>query len=135
MKAPVTPSERDLRTLAGIVSDYRADVPAQGLPVSLLSDLMSQIRCDAISFEGFDSDAAGDVVRRRRSPLTTAPGMSVFAPGALEALLGVRAVQLSQTAPAICAPSSRLRISTQPGNGTAPACIAICTGRRASSMN
>ncbi len=44
-----------MRTLAGIVSDYRADLPAHGLPVSLLTDLMSQIRCDAILFEGFDS--------------------------------------------------------------------------------
>jgi DNA-binding CsgD family transcriptional regulator len=56
MTASVAPSERDLRTLAGMVSDYRSDLPAQGLPMSLLSDLMSQIRCDVISFEGFDSD-------------------------------------------------------------------------------
>lgn len=56
MTAPLMSSERDLRTLAGIVSDYRADLPAQGLPVSLLSDLMSQIRGDAVLFEGFDSD-------------------------------------------------------------------------------
>jgi DNA-binding CsgD family transcriptional regulator len=46
---------RDLRTLAGMVSDYRADLPAQGLPTSLLSELMTQIRCDAILFEGMDS--------------------------------------------------------------------------------
>jgi DNA-binding CsgD family transcriptional regulator len=56
MTAPVAARERDLRTLAGIVSDYRGDLPAQGLPLSLLSDLMTQIRCDVISFEGFDSD-------------------------------------------------------------------------------
>jgi DNA-binding CsgD family transcriptional regulator len=55
MTAPVTASERDLRTLVGIVSDDRADLPAQGLPPSLLADLMSQIRCDALSFEGLDS--------------------------------------------------------------------------------
>ncbi len=35
-------SERDLRTLAGIISDHPADLPAEGLPPSL----MSQIRCD-----------------------------------------------------------------------------------------
>ena len=29
MTAPVTASERDLRTLAGIVSDHRADLPAE----------------------------------------------------------------------------------------------------------
>ena len=55
MTAPVTASERDLRTLAGIVSDHRDDLPAEGLPPSLLTDLMSQIRCDALSFQGFDS--------------------------------------------------------------------------------
>jgi DNA-binding CsgD family transcriptional regulator len=55
MTAPVTASERDLRALAGIVSDHRADLPPAGLPLSLLADLMGQIRCDVISFEGFDS--------------------------------------------------------------------------------
>ena len=55
MTAPVTVSERDLRTLAGIVSDDRTDLPAEGLPPSLLSDLMDQIRCDFVSFEGLDS--------------------------------------------------------------------------------
>jgi DNA-binding CsgD family transcriptional regulator len=56
MRTLVTASEPDLRTLARIVSDHRADLPAQGLPLSLLSDLMGQIRCDVISFVGFDSD-------------------------------------------------------------------------------
>jgi hypothetical protein len=56
MTAALTPSDRDLRTLAGIVSTGRDDLPDQGLPTSLLSALMSQIRCDVISFEGFDSD-------------------------------------------------------------------------------
>src|SRR5215471_265265 len=55
MTAPVTASERDLRILAGIVSDDRTDLPAEGLPPSLLSDLMDQIRCDFVSFEGLDS--------------------------------------------------------------------------------
>jgi hypothetical protein len=39
--------------LAGIVSDYRADVPAQELPTSLLSELKDQIGCDSVLFEGF----------------------------------------------------------------------------------
>jgi DNA-binding CsgD family transcriptional regulator len=52
----MTVSERDLRTLAGMLTEHRADIPAQGLPTSLLSDLKSQIRCDIISFEGFDSE-------------------------------------------------------------------------------
>jgi hypothetical protein len=56
MTGRMTVSDRDLRTLAGMITEYRADVPAQGLPMSLLSDLKSQIRCDIISFEGFDSE-------------------------------------------------------------------------------
>jgi DNA-binding CsgD family transcriptional regulator len=56
MVAPVSASERDLRALAGIISEDRPDVPAkEGLPPSLLADLMGQIRCDAIAFGGFDS--------------------------------------------------------------------------------
>jgi hypothetical protein len=52
----VVASGRDLRTLAGIVSEDRADLPANGgLPESLLADLVSQIRCDEICFRGFDS--------------------------------------------------------------------------------
>jgi DNA-binding CsgD family transcriptional regulator len=55
MVAPVTVSERDLRTLLGIVSDHRGDLPAQGLPPSLLSDLSGLIRSDVVSFAGQDS--------------------------------------------------------------------------------
>jgi DNA-binding CsgD family transcriptional regulator len=55
MAAPVLPRERDLRRLAEIVSEHRDDIPADGLPLSLLSDIAGQIPCDAISFEGFDS--------------------------------------------------------------------------------
>src|SRR5215475_1933289 len=56
MSTTVRPSDQDLCALAGIVSQDRPDVPAQeGLPPSLLADLMGQIRCDVISFEGFDS--------------------------------------------------------------------------------
>jgi DNA-binding CsgD family transcriptional regulator len=56
MTAPVTASERDLRALAGIVSEDRDDLPdGPGLPPSLLADLMGQIRCDGISLERFDS--------------------------------------------------------------------------------
>jgi DNA-binding CsgD family transcriptional regulator len=55
MKGPVTASGRDLRTLAGIVSDDRADLPEEGLPPSLLADLMDQIRCDFCSVATFDS--------------------------------------------------------------------------------
>jgi DNA-binding CsgD family transcriptional regulator len=55
MSTPVRASERDLRALAGIVSQDRPDLPAEGLPPSLLADLMGQIRCDALAFGGFDS--------------------------------------------------------------------------------
>jgi DNA-binding CsgD family transcriptional regulator len=55
MSAPVMASEQDLNTLAGIVTDYRADLPAQGLPESLLGDLMDLIHCDVALLEGLDS--------------------------------------------------------------------------------
>src|SRR5690242_17981814 len=55
MRSPVTASERDLRTLAGIVTDERADVPAEGLPSSLLTELTGLVRCDQLSFFGMDS--------------------------------------------------------------------------------
>ena len=57
MVAPVTVSENDLHTLLGIVSDDRADLPAEGgLPFSLLADLVDQIRCDIVAFHGLDSN-------------------------------------------------------------------------------
>jgi DNA-binding CsgD family transcriptional regulator len=55
MVAPVTASEQDLRTLLEIVSDNRDDLPAEGLPTSLLADLTGLIRCDGIAFHDFDS--------------------------------------------------------------------------------
>jgi DNA-binding CsgD family transcriptional regulator len=55
MTAPVMPRERDVRTLAAIVSEDRTDIPASGLPMSMLRDLKDQISCDVISFVGFDS--------------------------------------------------------------------------------
>jgi DNA-binding CsgD family transcriptional regulator len=56
MRAPLTASGRDLRTLAGIVTDDRGEPPAEGLPLSLLSDLSGLIRCDFLSFQSHDSD-------------------------------------------------------------------------------
>jgi DNA-binding CsgD family transcriptional regulator len=49
MTAPVTVSEKDLRTLLGIVQDTRDDLPDAGLPISLLAELTDQIRCDNLS--------------------------------------------------------------------------------------
>jgi DNA-binding CsgD family transcriptional regulator len=56
MSTPVRASDRDLRALAAIVSEDRADLPdGEGLPPSLLADLMGQIRCDVLSLDSWDS--------------------------------------------------------------------------------
>jgi hypothetical protein len=45
MSTPVRASDKDLRALAAIVSQDRPDLSAgDGLPPSLLADLMGQIR-------------------------------------------------------------------------------------------
>ena len=48
-------SEGDIRALLRIVSGEREDVPADGLPWSLLADLSDQIASDTLSFVGLDS--------------------------------------------------------------------------------
>jgi DNA-binding CsgD family transcriptional regulator len=56
MTTPVRASDRDLRALAAIVSENRADLPdGEGLPPSLLADLKDQVRCDRLAFFGNDS--------------------------------------------------------------------------------
>ncbi|MGH3298422.1 MAG: response regulator transcription factor [Trebonia sp.] len=55
----MTASEADLRKLAAIVTAEREDLPPRGLPPSLLNDLMDQIRCDAVLFQGVDSGQQG----------------------------------------------------------------------------
>jgi DNA-binding CsgD family transcriptional regulator len=55
MTAKETLSGRDLTTLLGIVSDDRSDLPAEGLPLSLLTELAGQIRCERLAFFGLDS--------------------------------------------------------------------------------
>jgi DNA-binding CsgD family transcriptional regulator len=55
MSSPVTVTERDLRTLLGIVGDERSDLPAAGLPLSLLAELKDQIPCDYLYFERSDT--------------------------------------------------------------------------------
>jgi len=54
MSTPARASDRDLRALARIVSEDRPDLPAEGLPLSLLADVMSQIRCDSLSLDSWD---------------------------------------------------------------------------------
>lgn len=56
MVSRVMPSDRDLRTLAGIVSQERPDLPEAGLPHSLLADLAAQIPCDYVRFQGYDTE-------------------------------------------------------------------------------
>jgi DNA-binding CsgD family transcriptional regulator len=48
-------SEHDLRSLAAIVNQERADLPQKGVPLSLLSDLKNQIPCDYVLFHGYDT--------------------------------------------------------------------------------
>jgi DNA-binding CsgD family transcriptional regulator len=56
MSTPIRASDRDLRALAVIVSEDRTDLPdGEGLPPSLLADLMGQIRCDSLSLDSWDS--------------------------------------------------------------------------------
>ena len=56
MSTPVRASDRDLRALAAIVSQDRPDLPdGEGLPPSLLADLMGQIRCDVLALDSWDS--------------------------------------------------------------------------------
>jgi DNA-binding CsgD family transcriptional regulator len=57
MSTPIRASDQDLRALAAIVSQDRPDLPTgeRLLPPSLLADLMSQIPCDGISVEQYDT--------------------------------------------------------------------------------
>ena len=61
MTSPVTVSERDLRTLLGIVGDQRSDLPAAGLPLSLLAELKDQIRCDQLACVRQDAGRRSDL--------------------------------------------------------------------------
>jgi len=55
MSTPVRASDRDLRALAAMVSEDRPDLlDGEGVPPSLLADLMAQIRCDVLSLDGCD---------------------------------------------------------------------------------
>jgi len=59
-KGPVTASGRDLRTLAGIVSDDRGEPPAEGVVPSLLGDLLGLVGGDLVVFCGTDSSRQVD---------------------------------------------------------------------------
>jgi DNA-binding CsgD family transcriptional regulator len=55
MTAQAIATERDMRRLLRIANGDRSDLPAQGLPLSLLTDLAELVRCDAVSFLTLDS--------------------------------------------------------------------------------
>ena len=55
MTGQMTISELDLRRLLGIAAGHPGDLPAEGLPLSLLSELTALIRCDSASFFTLDS--------------------------------------------------------------------------------
>ena len=128
MSISATPSERDLRTLAGIVSDHRADLPKDGLPLSLLAELMGQIRCDLIAFHGYDSE------RENTWFLQHLPGgEDVVVEEDWDALFWPLYWTASRaaipTGPTTCEVSRKSRTSTRPGSGIPPACTTTSAGR------
>ena len=133
----VTASERDLRALAGIVSDDRPDLPAEeGLPPSLLADLMGQIRCDVICVRGHRQRPAEDVVLAvhpgpAQRSWTERPRTWIRCNGSTT---GTASRAVIPTGPATCAASSRSPTSTRPGNGIPSACAATSTGRWGSNI-
>ena len=137
MTAQMTPSERQLRTLARIVGEDRADLPARGLPLSLLSDLKDLIHCNAVSFEGFDSG------RRETWFCGAVPNLDESACAEFEAAYGAVHWQHYWDCRPCCYPdrtgdlrmSPRSRTSTRSANGTALACTQTCTARRAWSTS
>jgi DNA-binding CsgD family transcriptional regulator len=57
MTEQMTLSELDLHRLLGIATGHLDDLPAEGLPLSLLSELTGLIPCDEVSFFRLDSAA------------------------------------------------------------------------------
>ena len=55
MSTPVVAFEHDLCSLAAMVNEERDDLPEEGVPLSLLSDLKNQIPCDSVLFQGYDT--------------------------------------------------------------------------------
>ncbi len=51
----VVAGEQDMRSLAALVNKERDDLPEEGVPLSLLSDLKNQIPCDYVLFQGYDT--------------------------------------------------------------------------------
>ena len=97
MSTPVRASDRDLRALAAIVSQDRPDLPdGEGLPPSLLADLMGQIRCDLLSLDSWDSGRQmcwfSQNIPSGDAAIDSSP--RVHRSGVLGELLGLPALQL-----------------------------------------
>ena len=110
MSTPIRASDRDLRALAAIVSQDRPDLPdGEGLPPSLLADLMGQIRCDASRASTVRQRAAGVLVQAGNpgpptlAAPTTSPGI-----GCSGSITGTASTAVTRTAPATCAASSTI---------------------------
>jgi DNA-binding CsgD family transcriptional regulator len=79
MSTPLRASDHDLRALAAIVSEDRADLPdGEGVPPSLLADLMGQIRCDDLSLDGWDPGRQMCWFSQEIPPFSDAPGYEVL---------------------------------------------------------
>jgi DNA-binding CsgD family transcriptional regulator len=75
MSTPLRASDRDVRALAAIVSEDRPDLPdGEGVPPSLLADLMGQIRCDDLSLDGWDPGRQMCWFSQEIPPFSDAPG-------------------------------------------------------------
>ena len=129
MTIPVTVSERDLVALLGIVTDHRGADPGDGLPLSMLHQLMVQVPSEAVSFFGLDSRQQ-TIWFGQSVPADDNDDADVFwthywdcLPCSYPDRTGdVRSVTAS-------------RISTAHVNGMPPACTATIWGRPGSSTN
>ena len=133
MSTPVRASDRDLRALAAIVSQDRTDLPADGLPPSLLADLTDQIHCDALGLDSWDSG------RQRcwfsqEIPAGDSGGVDyegwdpVFWEHYWDCQHCSYAARTGDLRSVI-----KTRTSTRPGNGMPPGCTPITPGRWARS--
>jgi DNA-binding CsgD family transcriptional regulator len=77
MKGSVAASARDLRALAGIVTEDRGEPSAEGLALSLLDDLLGLIGCDLLVFSGTDSSRQADWFGQTRPAEADDPSFDV----------------------------------------------------------
>ena len=129
MSTPLRASDRDVRALAAIVSEDRPDLPdGEGVPPSLLADLMGQIRCDDLSLDGWEPGRQMCWFSQESPPFSDAPGYE-----ALDQAFWENHPDFPLYRNAARAAPSKSQTSTQPGSGIPPACTPITTGCRAPS--